>query len=463
MIDFTEIYESQMPDPVGARSVTERTAAAALTKDGGYVHREAYSFNTPHHAVDFLNRPIDVNSPLKFVRKQAFDLAAEGEPLFERAPRKRSFGNLDLGKGISLAVDYSEPIRLYASGLASVKFVATDEYYEAIARYEDALKSLPDAERQKKDAQSAAWAEYERTHPFDAEKVFSGKYDNKTTNKNREQAINKKRSQWQKNAHSAARAAAEKAMSERNASLTASGLSDVAIRLIMNGSFEYVDTTLYWYPTTLDLARMFDLTINVPTKYFLAVDANDDRPPAEEAGFRREVLAESFESVTNGELAFDDVRDAWHSTPSGTKQLPLAKPVRWKNMVRRFRAEKVPLLSFSRFDKSRTFGLNGETWDGKTGRVLAKFVTKTPGMRPSYNIVTVDGLLIAYPQPDAPTPTTAFFMTPSTLADKLRFADPMPKTVSVNMIRRTFQNLVDLTDEADEMFGQKGGTRRYLP
>ena len=54
-------------------------------------------------------------------------------------------------------------------------------------------------------------------------------------------------------------------------------------------------------------------------------------------------------------------------------------------------------------------------------------------------------------------------MTPSTLADKLRFADPMPKTVSVNMIRRTFQNLVDLTDEADEMFGQKGGTRRYLP
>ena len=252
-------------------------------------------------------------------------------------------------------------------------------------------------------------------------------------------------------------------MSERNAALTASGLSDVAIRLIMNGSFEYVDTTLYWYPTTLDLARMFDLTINVPTKYFLAVDANDDRPPAEEAGFRREVLAESFESVTNGELAFDDVRDAWHSTPAGTKQFPLAKPVRWKNMVRRFRAEKVPLLSFSRFDKSRTFGLNGETWDGKTGRVLAKFVTKAPGMRPSYNIVTVDGLLIAYPRPDAPTPTTAFFMTPSTLADRLRFADPMPETVSVNMIRRTFQNLVDLTDEADEMFGQKGGTRRYLP
>lgn len=53
-------------------------------------------------------------------------------------------------------------------------------------------------------------------------------------------------------------------------------------------------------------------------------------------------------------------------------------------------------------------------------------------------------------------------MTPKTLAFYLKYSVPQPKTVSVNMIRRTFMNLVDAMKEKNEMFFQRGGTRRYI-
>lgn len=223
----------------------------------------------------------------------------------------------------------------------------TDEYYEAAVNFKEVFDDLPDFEDEKKEAKARGEQAYRDEHPFDPDEVFVvGKAQKDARVKNRDEAIRKKKSQWEQAVSRAGKRAAEDAVGRRNGRITASGLSDETVRLVLNGSLDLETGTLWWYPTTLDLVRMFKLTIKFPTKFFLQVDLNDDNPPPEDPAFSRALLAEGWNSAKRGEQVFDDIRDGLHTDPNNLGRkgpFPVIKKTRWNQMVKRLKPAKRPL------------------------------------------------------------------------------------------------------------------------
>ena len=458
MIDIGKIYDRIFEDAQRRPSQPQMVR----TVDGGWVHVEYYSYRTPIDTKQILKEPIDLNNELKFVRTETFDASGVRAPVLERVPVAGCFGKVRLGEKLEMDVDYGEPVRIYENGLASVRLQITEEYYDACEKLNSVLNGLPDFETEKKTARDTAREKWMSSHEFDPDSVYrvSDRDGSKKGRHNREEAIKKEKANRKLQVSAAERGAEQEVIASRNGRLTASGLNDSAIRRILNGSLDAYEATLYWYPTTLDLVRMFEGT--VPTKCFIKIDENDDEVPASDSKFSQDLLAESFDSVSTGDDAFNDIRDGLHAWPTGGMgPFPRVKPNRWKNML-----DFPPFIA-----KSKDWGPDDppgifvddakKVWTGWAGAVWHKIITKTPGFnKTGYNILTSLGVRIIYPSPDSKA-ITAFFMTPSALAKAMKDAVNMPENIEIKMIKKTFENMEILRKEA-EMFRKKGGTRRYI-
>lgn len=375
-----------------------------------------------------------------------------------------SFAPLVLENGVEIQVDYSKEIVLYEGGLASIQLLMTDEYYEAAVNFKAALDDLKDFEAERKDAREAGEKKYIEEHPFDADNVFVvSDASKKTREKDRRQAIKKKESVWRQSVIKAGRRAAEDVVKSRNGQLVASGLTDEMIRQVLNGSLDLNTGTMYWYPTTLDLVRMFKKSVRIPVQRFLEIDYNDDNPPPADPEYSRELLAESYYTAKTGVNVFDDIRDSFHTDPKKpwTKgPFPEVKRKRWESMVSRLHAVKRRLKIT---DPRKTYRDDDNmTYEGRTGMPCLWLETQVQGYPKNYNVLTADGIRVIYKDP-LDTPTTAYFMSPSTLAQTIRSAINMKsKTIYLAMIKRTFENMSVLFEEAGRMFSQKSGTRRYF-
>ena len=470
MIDIREIYDNVVSEAAG------RARNKSYTADGGLITRECYTYPSPvmaMHAVETTGsfEPIDLNNELKFVRLTKFNPAKIGAPLFARKPKRGCFGPVELGGSVRLDVDYSREIQIFPGGIASVGLLGNGEFEEAYLNTMIALEGLDDFEKEKKAARDAAGEEWMNSHKVNQDFIYKKRDDDnsKKTIRNQKQAINKKEARQEMQAASEKRDAEKEVIASRNSRLTENGLYDSAIRRIMGGSIDVDAMTMWWYPTALDLVRMFDLTIDIPVRVFLDIDDNDSEIPAEDPAFSRELLAESWSSANSGEEIFREIRDGWHVMQGGNGKgrFPRVKPKRWENITKKLKATKRPWNPQT--DPPRTFVTDDkQVWEGATGGLRPlKFQTKSDGWGIRWNILTVDGLRIIYSNPDGEPATafkTAFFMTPANLAQALREAigSDAPKTIQLNMIRRTFQNIKYLMDEANDMFAQKGGSRRYI-
>lgn len=468
MIDIREIYESVVAEARGQEKLK------AMTVDGGTIMRECYSYGDPLKAaaaVEDTNNfaPIDLNHELKFVRKAKFDPAALGsEPLFARRPRRGCFGPIRFGDGVTAEVDYSREVRIFDGGLASVGFAMNGAFEEAYLNTMVAMDDLADFEEEKKAARKKAEDDWEAANPFDPDDAFpmsSAAAGRKEIRNKREAYIRKAMSQREKSRVSVGKHAEDEVARSRNMRLTGAGLYDSTVRRILAGSVDVDSLTIWWYPTVLDLARMFDQTVSVPAKVFLDIDDNDTLPPPADPEFSRDLIAESWESARTGEKLFQDIRDSRHTLPNapGRGPFPDVKAKRWELMLDRYR-DTVTTRPWDRVKDPMRGTYRNQDWtvtEGSTGRPVAWFETQSEGYDRSWNIMTVDGVRVIYDRPWH-TPKTAFFMSPSNLAQAYREAKSALKNVSLNMIRRTFINLKALKAEADDMFAQKGGSRRWI-
>ena len=358
MIDFKEIYKSAAEEPMWLG--------------------EGYREGSPADVQAILADKIDLNNQVKFAMVGKF---SPGKKLYERPLKKDQFSPFDFGDGIELEVDTSKPAELFGGGACKVFFKAHDEFWGVAEKFEDALNSLDDFESAKKAAKDAAKAEYERSSNFDADSAFvlgRGKEGSKPHLKNKRQAVAKKNTEHQRSLSKAASAAEDSLVKARNAALLASGVSESVAKLILNGSFDYYECSLCWFPTVLDLARMFDLRVSVPARVFIDANWNDENGTPDDGSWNRKALAESWNEIGrwDRDRLFDDIRDCrhWDSTHTYKGRFPLVKKDRWNRMLQSFPSgiRQVDVAQFGRMRKD-TFVQDGKVIDGKTGNILLRF------------------------------------------------------------------------------------------
>lgn len=273
MLDECRLDKDGRPADAHAKQV--QAHADALSFDS---HRIPFSTGGKQDLLAILDfgEPVDMVNEYRVFQGPDFARPEKPQAVLETVP---GMLKASLGKNVECAAE--GPLSVYADGLAAANLEESNELLDLIGGLEAAVNGLPDYKtaREKAEADAQARGEIEYTG-FDMNQRRMGKaaarFGDKIGKAGHEQEIRAGDLRRSKQIKGGVQRAVADLDKTRKGAVLKSGIGAAAAKLLANGSLiqPYVDlpgrpasgdqTTIYWYPTLLDLARILPDDARVP-------------------------------------------------------------------------------------------------------------------------------------------------------------------------------------------------------